>query len=81
VDAVFDEGGVANGIGIMPKRTIQPERVLSPRQTSAFERLVSALEGGAGAGGKSIQVHAPISVQGGERAGERVRDGLLTLLN
>lgn len=33
----FDEGGLAKDIGFMPKNTIKPERVLSPRETAAFE--------------------------------------------
>ena len=40
----FDRGGRANGVGFMPKNTIAPERVLSPRQTSAFEKLVPAMD-------------------------------------
>lgn len=50
----FDSGGVATGANAwIPKRTASPERVLSPDQTTAFERLVSVLErdGGAGSGG------------------------------
>jgi hypothetical protein len=35
----FDDGGVANGLGMMPKDTIEPERVLSPQQTKAFDKL------------------------------------------
>lgn len=42
-DDWFDRGGRANGIGYMPKNTIAPERVLSPRQTAAFEKLVPAI--------------------------------------
>lgn len=34
----YDRGGVADGIGLMLKRTIKPERVLSPSQTAAFEQ-------------------------------------------
>jgi hypothetical protein len=37
----YDQGGVASGAGWIPKVTSAPERVLSPRQTVAFERLVS----------------------------------------
>ena len=37
----FDKGGIATGIGQLAKDTIQPERVLSPRQTKAFEKLVN----------------------------------------
>jgi hypothetical protein len=42
----YDKGGVARGQGDIPKRTPEPERVLSPRQTGAFERLVSVLDRG-----------------------------------
>jgi hypothetical protein len=37
----YDQGGLAGGLGFLPKATIEPERVLSPRQTKAFENLVS----------------------------------------
>jgi hypothetical protein len=40
----FDEGGIATGMGMLPKGTPLPERVLSPRQTDLFERLTVALE-------------------------------------
>lgn len=40
----FDSGGHASGIGYMHKRTLRPERVLSPRQTESFDRLVALLE-------------------------------------
>ena len=36
----FDKGGIANGLGFLSKQTIKPERILSPRQTKAFENLV-----------------------------------------
>jgi TP901 family phage tail tape measure protein len=39
----YDAGGIAKGIGAMMKNTNKPERVLSPRQTVAFENLVGAL--------------------------------------
>ena len=39
----YDQGGVANGVGIMPKYTIKPERVLSPTQTQAFNDFVYKL--------------------------------------
>lgn len=41
---LFDLGGLAAGAGYLPKRTIHPERVLSPAQTAAFERQVATLE-------------------------------------
>ncbi|MFD1657002.1 phage tail tape measure protein [Streptomyces caeni] len=40
----YDAGGIARGRGYMPKATLRPERVLSPRQTEAFERMVAVLE-------------------------------------
>jgi SLT domain-containing protein len=39
----YDSGGIARGIGYLAKRTVRPERVLSPRQTISFERLTDAL--------------------------------------
>jgi hypothetical protein len=39
----YDEGGLATGKGLLPKYTVAPERVLSPRQTAAFEQLVDDL--------------------------------------
>lgn len=33
----YDSGGVASGVGVMQKQTLEPERVLSPAQTAAFE--------------------------------------------
>ncbi|MGW5147526.1 hypothetical protein [Rhodococcus koreensis] len=40
----FDVGGVADGIGLMPKNTLKPERVLSPHQTQTFDSVVPLLE-------------------------------------
>lgn len=39
----YDQGGIAEGVGHMAKYTLKPERVLSPRQTEAFERLVDGV--------------------------------------
>ncbi|NMI00726.1 hypothetical protein [Pseudonocardia acidicola] len=39
----YDAGGIADGRGVMAKATLAPERVLSPRQTAAFERLVDVI--------------------------------------
>ncbi|MEU1550198.1 hypothetical protein [Nocardia sp. NPDC005745] len=72
----FDSGGVASGIGFLPKNTIAPERVLSPRQTESFDRLVAALEGQRG----NRSVHAPITVYSGPGAGQDIQNRLLTLL-
>ncbi|MDI9914344.1 transglycosylase SLT domain-containing protein [Rhodococcus sp. IEGM 1379] len=40
----YDQGGIASGIGLMPKKILTPERVLSPEMTADFERLISVLE-------------------------------------
>jgi len=56
----FDSGGIARGIGSMPKNTIKPERVLSPRQTESFDRLVEVLErqgSGPAGGGRQLVMH------------------------
>jgi hypothetical protein len=53
----YDAGGIARGVGAMMKNTNQPERVLSPRQTVAFEHLVGALTGPRGGGGHGIVIH------------------------
>ncbi len=47
----YDLGGLARGEGFMPKFTGSPERVLSPRQTAAFE---SAMNRGFGGGGITV---------------------------
>ncbi|MCD5419787.1 hypothetical protein LRS71_09495 [Rhodococcus pyridinivorans] len=77
----FDDGGLAHGIGIMPKNTIAPERVLSPRQTASFDRLVDLLDarGIGGGGSRSVQVGS-IQVHG-TQAAEKTNDRLLALLN
>jgi hypothetical protein len=79
--ALFDSGGLANGTGLMPKATIQPERVLDPTTTSNFERLVDVLQGGVNMAGQSTTtVHAPITVMGNAEAGQNVRNSLLSLM-
>ena len=40
---LFDAGGVATGVGYIKKNTLEPERVLSPAQTRAFEAALSRL--------------------------------------
>ena len=37
----YDDGGVGIGTGLMAKNVLRPERVLSPRQTEAFEQMVN----------------------------------------
>lgn len=52
--AGYDQGGIANGIGFMPKMTLQPERVLSPDQTVAFDKLVESITGNAPGGSTPV---------------------------
>lgn len=78
----FDSGGLAHGTGLMPKATIAPERVLSPRETMLFDDMVAALKGGASmASSKSVIVHAPFTVTGSEKGGRQVHDRLLSLMS
>ncbi len=35
----FDSGGLARGMGFMPKATIKPERVLNPSNTRSFDKI------------------------------------------
>lgn len=78
IDA-FDEGGIAPGVGFMPKNTIAPERVLSPRQTASFERLVEVLDGGRGGGNRSVHLGS-MNVYG-TGAADQSAERLLSLLN
>ena len=54
----YDLGGVADGAGLMRKSVLSPERVLSPRQTAAFDRLVAAATRPGGLGLDIADVHA-----------------------
>lgn len=64
---LFDTGGLARGAGLMVKGP-RPERVLSNRQTEAFERLVARLDQGGGTGAAGLR---PIVVN--DRSGDPVR--------
>ncbi|QGH75276.1 tail length tape measure protein [Mycobacterium phage Quesadilla] len=77
---LFDEGGMAEGVGFLPKATAEPELVLSPTETSLFSRFVNALErGGFGRGGDRT-VNAPITVIGGRETPEKIQNRLLQLM-
>jgi len=56
----YDDGGLASGTGHMLKNTIQPERVLSGRQTEAFEAWMSspAAQRGYASAGPGVQPSA-----------------------
>jgi hypothetical protein len=53
----YDQGGLAMGPGYLAKGTVRPERVLSPRQTEAFESWMG--RGGFGGGAAPIAVAPP----------------------
>lgn len=56
----YDSGGIASGIGLMQKNTLEPERVLSPAQTAAFEQLIPMLtDAGVAAIGGAVTAIAP----------------------
>lgn len=70
----YDSGGLLGPGFAGINTTRRPERVLTPRQTEAFDRLVSVMEkGGAGRNPLSIQVN----VEGGSRrVGYEVADAI-----
>ncbi len=77
----FDDGGIANGMGWLPKATVAPERVLSPRQTEAFEQMVAANFGNTTAG-YNRTVHAPMTViQAGPNTAHEIKDRLVSALS
>jgi len=51
----YDQGGVATGAGWLAKMASAPERILSPGQTVAFDRLVRVAERGGGVGARVDQ--------------------------
>lgn len=55
----YDGGGVARGVGFLTKNTPEPERILSPQQTAAFDRLVDHLDRGLGTGVRIDQLVVP----------------------
>lgn len=83
----FDEGGIAAGQkGFLPKATIEPERVLSPRQTTNHERLTELLDSGvldriAGDNSRRIDVSGGIHLYGDQAKPEVVVNHLMALLD
>lgn len=78
----FDEGGLAHGVGLMPKNIITPERVLSPSNTKSFDRFVDMLGRSGFPSGTSKSVTlGDIILQGTEATPEAVRGVLLAALD
>lgn len=73
----FDGGGVAVGKGILTKGVVEPERMLSPRETQAFEQMVKDNFGR----GAKREVHATINMFGSSASPNAVRDRLLELVD
>lgn len=75
----MDRGGLARGIGWMPKLTSKPERVLSPQQTESFDRLVDQMGKGT-ASGLTLIHQGDVRVWDGDDYGRRqaakLRDAL-----
>lgn len=77
----FDEGGLASGVGFLPKATMDDELVLSPRNTDIFTRFVNALQNGGFGKSSNNTVHAPITVmQAGPETATQVQDRLLRFM-
>lgn len=72
----FDDGGMAHGVGFLPKATMGDELVLSPRNTDIFTKFVGALNNGGFGGNRTV--HAPITVmQAGPETADQVQNRLL----
>lgn len=55
----YDRGGEATGSGFLAKKTLAPERVLSPGQTRDFNHLVRVLDRGGATGSVENHYHFP----------------------
>jgi hypothetical protein len=76
----FDSGGTAYGVGYLPKSTIEPEHVLSPRETSALQAYLRAgARGGSTDNSKSVDVGG-IHLHGSQATPEGISRKLLELL-
>lgn len=80
----FDQGGIANGKGLLAKDTIEPERVLSPSNTRSFDQLPSRLDrliGTLERDGGSRSVHVTQTVVASEgQTPMQAADQMLSLL-
>lgn len=63
--ATFDVGGLARNAGLLAKATVRPERVLSPRQTESFERLVDSFRRQDARGGSSQDHSVTLTIDSG----------------
>lgn len=77
----FDDGGLATGVGLLPKRALEPERVLSPEQTRAFERWMDRGSAGGGIHVENLHLHVSGSLDDSDPARFRqtmvkIKDGI-----
>lgn len=77
----YDRGGLATGAGLMFKKVLAPERVLDPKTTESFERLVNVIGSGQGLAGQltARPGMTPQRAVAGEDLGQKL-DNLAALL-
>jgi TP901 family phage tail tape measure protein len=78
----YDLGGVAGHVGAWFKNTNRPERILSPRQTEAFDRLVNKITTDTGGGGSTVVIERLVLENHGVIGSKReVQDWLVDALD
>lgn len=76
----FDHGGIAQGVGWLPKNTLQPERVLPPSTTAALDEFLKQLPQATQDLAYAAQNVAAVSREHGIGAGSRGLAGELSYM-
>nr|DAY10577.1 MAG TPA: tail tape measure [Caudoviricetes sp.] len=76
----FDHGGIAQGVGWLPKNTLQPERVLPPSTTAALDEFLKQLPQATQDLAHAAQNVAAVSREHGIGAGSRGLAGELSYM-
>lgn len=76
----FDHGGIAQGVGWLPKNTLQPERVLPPSTTAALDEFLKQLPQATQDLAYAAQNVAAVSREHGFGAGSRGAAGELSYM-
>lgn len=76
----FDHGGIAQGVGWLPKNTLQPERVLPPSTTAALDEFLKQLPQATQDLAYAAQNVAAVSREHGFGAGSRGLAGELSYM-
>lgn len=76
----FDHGGIAQGVGWLPKNTLQPERVLPPSTTAALDEFLKQLPQATQDLAHAAQNVAAVSRDHGIGAGSRGLAGELSYM-